>query len=105
MNMQCTTASVCVVIPWIHTTQAGAAGTVMDMTSFRKLVQWIREEFEAAPDLRLTTREAAAFLGLDLAICERVLSQLLRAGFLDRDGASRYHVVSGFSRTGLQAGQ
>ncbi len=53
-------------IPSIHTTQAGVAGTVMEMMSFRKLVQWIREEFEAAPDLRLTTREAAAFLGLDL---------------------------------------
>jgi hypothetical protein len=54
-------------IPSIHTMQAGVAGTVMEMKSFRKLVQWIREEFEAAPDLRLTTREAAAFLGLDLA--------------------------------------
>jgi BMFP domain-containing protein YqiC len=43
---------------------------VMEMKSFRKLVQWIREEFEATPDLRLTTREAAAFLGLDLATCE-----------------------------------
>ncbi len=48
---------------------------------FRKLVQWIREEFEAAPGLRLTTREAAAFLGLDLVTCERVLLQLF-AGFL-----------------------
>jgi DNA-binding IclR family transcriptional regulator len=65
----------------------------MEMKSFRKLVQWIREEFEAAPDLRLTTREAAAFLGLDLAICERVLLQLLRAGFLLRDADERYRVA------------
>src|SRR5688572_32800326 len=41
---------------------------------FRKLVQWIREEFEAAPDLRLPTREAAAFLGLDVDMCDRVLA-------------------------------
>jgi len=28
--------------------------TVEDVMFFRKLVQWIREEFEAAPNLRLT---------------------------------------------------
>ena len=57
----------------------------MEKKSFRKLVQWIREEFEAAPDLRLTTREAAAFLGLEPGTCERVLSQFLRAGFSRKD--------------------
>jgi hypothetical protein len=82
------------VIPSIHIVQAGVAGTLMEMKSFRKLVQWIREEFEAAPDLRLTTREAAAFLGLDLATCERVLRQLLRAGHLDLDADQRYGAVS-----------
>jgi len=82
-------------IPSIHTVQAGVAGTVMEMKSFRKLVQWIREEFEAAPDLRLTTREAAAFLGLDLSTSERVLSQLFRAGFLRRYAGDRYGAVSG----------
>ena len=81
-------------IPPIHTMQAGVAGTVMEMKSFRKLVQWIREEFEAAPDLRLTTREAAAFLGLDLATCERVLGQLFRAGALRRYAGDRYGAVS-----------
>jgi predicted transcriptional regulator of viral defense system len=77
-------------IPSIHQMQAGVARTVMEMKSFRKLVQWIREEFEAAPDLRLTTREAAAFLGLDLATAEHVLSQLLRAGHLAQDTNGRY---------------
>ena len=81
-------------IPSFHTVQAGVAGTVMQMKSFRKLVQWIREEFEAAPDLRLTTREAAAFLGLDLATCERVLSQLFRAGVLHRYADDRYGAVT-----------
>lgn len=76
--------------PFVHTMRAGAAGTLIEMKSFRKLVQWIREEFEAAPDLRLTTREAAAFLGLDLATCERVLVQLLRAGHLAQGADGRY---------------
>ncbi len=67
--------------------------SLMEMKSFRKLVQWIREEFEDAPHLRLTTREAAAFLGLDLAVCERVLSQLLRAGFLTRGADNRYYAA------------
>ncbi len=68
--------------------------TLKDTMSFRKLVQWIREEFEAAPDLRLTTREAAAFLGLELATCERVLSQLFRAGVLRRYADNRYGAVA-----------
>jgi hypothetical protein len=90
LNPQCTTASVCTFIPSIHTVQAGASGAHMQAMFFRKLVQWIREEFEAAPDLRLTTREAAAFLGLDLATCERVLAELLRTGFLARGPDDRY---------------
>jgi hypothetical protein len=94
MNIQCATAPACMFIPSIHTMRAGAAGTVMEMKSFRKLVQWIREEFEAAPELRLTTREAAAFLGLDLATCERVLSQLLRAGFLAQESDGRFHALT-----------
>jgi hypothetical protein len=64
--------------------------TVEDVMFFRKLVQWIREEFEAAPNLRLTTREAAAFLGLDLDTCERVLSQLLGTGALMRGPDGRF---------------
>jgi hypothetical protein len=74
--------------------QAGAAGALMAPTSFRKLVQWIREEFEAAPDLRLTTREAAAFLGLDPATCERILVQLLRAGLLAQGTDGRFRAVT-----------
>ena len=81
-------------IPSIHKMQGGVARTVMEMKSFRKLVQWIREEFEATPDLRLTTREAAAFLGLDPGTAERVLSQLFRAGFLRRYADNRYGAVN-----------
>lgn len=93
LNVQCSTASACMVHPYVHA-QAGAAGTLMEKKSFRKLVQWIREEFEAAPHLRLTTREAAAFLGLDLLTCERVLAQLFRAGVLRRYADNRYGAIA-----------
>src|SRR5688572_24128874 len=74
---------------------ARATATVREAMYYRKLVQWIREEFEAAPDLRLTTREAAAFLGLDLDTSERVLSQLLNVGALTQDPDGRFVAVSG----------
>jgi hypothetical protein len=90
--MHCTSASACTVIPFIHR-QAGAADTLMETRSFRKLVQWIREEFDAAPHLRLTTGEAAAFLGLDMSTAERVLSQLLCAGFLAQGPDGRFRTV------------
>lgn len=56
----------------------------------RKLVQRIREEFEYFPELRLTAGEAARFWALDIATCQRVLTELLTAGFLMRDGDERY---------------
>src|SRR5262245_58419699 len=95
LNPQCTTASACSFIPSIHTKQAGVAENLMEMKSLRKLVQWLRGEFEAAPHLRLTTREAAACLGLDLDTAQRVLSQLFRAGFLRQYADDRYGVVAG----------
>ena len=61
---------------------------------FRKLVQRIREEFEDAPDLRMTVSEAARFFALDLATCERVLMQLLSEGFLTRGADQRYRLVA-----------
>jgi len=57
---------------------------------FRKLVQRIREEFENAPDLRMTVCEAARFFALDLATCERVMTELFRAGFVSRGVDGRY---------------
>ena len=53
---------------------------------FHKLVQRIREEFDYFPDLRLTAAEGACFWALDVAVCQRVLTELLVAGFLMRDG-------------------
>ena len=60
---------------------------------FGKLVKRIREEFEAFPDLRLTVTEAAGFWALDRMTCERVLAELLRAGFLARGPDDRYRVA------------
>jgi DNA-binding IclR family transcriptional regulator len=54
------------------------------------LVQRIREEFEEAPGLRVTVREAARFWGLDEETCGQVLQQLLAVGFLARGGDGRY---------------
>jgi len=63
----------------------------MSMFFFRKLVQRIREEFEEAPGLRLTTTEAARFWGLDRATCERLLAELLLIGFLRQGPDQRYY--------------
>ena len=60
---------------------------------FAKLVQRIREEFENAPHLRMTVSEAARFWALDRATCERVLSELLRVGFVVRGPDQRYSCV------------
>lgn len=56
---------------------------------FRKLVQRIREEFEYFPGLRLTAGEAARFWSLEISTCQRVLTELLAAGFLARE-SGRY---------------
>jgi Fic family protein len=55
-----------------------------------KLVQRIREEFQEAPGLRLTTDQAARFWGLDLQTSEAVLRELRRAGFLLQRSDGRY---------------
>ena len=70
---------------------------------FRKLVQRIREEFDYFPGLRLTASEAASFWGLDLTICQRVLTELLTAGFLTRDGNERYGPPEGGPYLNLSA--
>jgi hypothetical protein len=59
------------------------------------LVQRIREEFEEAPGLRLTVREAARFWGLDEETCGHVLAQLLATGFLATGGDGRYRQTYG----------
>jgi DNA-binding IclR family transcriptional regulator len=59
-----------------------------------KLSQRIREEFQEAPGLQVTVREAARFWGLDEATCEQVLTHLFAVGFLRRGSDSRYRQAS-----------
>ena len=54
------------------------------------LVQRIREEFEEAPSLTITVRDAARFWGLDEETCGHVLAQLLATGFGCEGGDGRY---------------
>jgi DNA-binding IclR family transcriptional regulator len=61
---------------------------------FRKLVQRIREEFENAPDLRVTVAEAARFFALDRATSARVMSELSRTGSITRGPDQRYRLLS-----------
>ena len=56
----------------------------------RKLLQRLREEFEDAPGLRLTTGEAARYWGLDETTCALVLGELWAAGFLARGADGRF---------------
>jgi hypothetical protein len=48
----------------------------------RKLVQRIQAEFEEAPGLAITVERGVRFWALDAATCERVLTDLRKAGFL-----------------------
>jgi hypothetical protein len=104
--MSCVDADVpaCGFIPVVHIPQAGAVPShpslrtfpdaTMPAPFFRKLVQRIREEFEDAPNLRLTVSEAARFWALDFATCERILTELLRTGFLARGPDERFGQVA-----------
>lgn len=59
-----------------------------------KLTQRIREEFEEAPGLRVTVREASRFWDLDEMTCRQILARLRAAGFLTVDSDSRYRQVA-----------
>src|SRR5262245_48032337 len=95
-SMSCVNVDVpaCGFIPVVHIPQADAVPShpslmafpeeAMQASLFRKLVQRIREEFQDAPNLRMTVCEAARFWALDFATCQHVLTELLRIGFLAR---------------------
>ena len=58
-----------------------------------KLAQRIGEEFEDAPDLRLTLSEASRFWGLDEETCAQVLTHLVATGFLVQGVDARYYTA------------
>lgn len=55
------------------------------------------EEFQEAPDLRLTTWQASRLVRLDPAVCQSLLDALVEMGVLRRAGGRYAHVPS---RTG-----
>lgn len=59
----------------------GARLTVSDITTR------CRGEFLEMPGMRLTLQQAARFLGIDAATCERALEQLVSSGFLRKVGS------------------
>lgn len=50
----------------------------------------IRGEYREMPGLRLKTEQAMRLWSLDQATCERVLNDLVRSGFLQRDDSGRF---------------
>ncbi|MDQ3171764.1 MAG: hypothetical protein M3Q55_16640 [Acidobacteriota bacterium] len=50
----------------------------------------VMSEFNEMPGMRLTLPQAARLWALSLDDCERVMSDLVRAGFLTLDGHARY---------------
>ena len=63
----------------------------MDLIDFdRDVFEDIREEFEEAPERRVTIGEGARFWGLDEPTCEQVFAQLLAGGFLVKNVDGRF---------------
>lgn len=50
----------------------------------------IRGEYREMPAMRLRAEQAMRLWHIDRATCERALDDLVREGFLQRDGAGRY---------------
>lgn len=50
----------------------------------------VRAEFNEMPGMRLTLQQAARLWDMPESRCERLLEQLVSAGFLVRDRAKRY---------------
>lgn len=50
----------------------------------------IRGEYHEMPGLRLRPEQAMRLWSLDRHTCDRILDELVRSGFLQRDGSGRY---------------
>ncbi|MFA5909177.1 MAG: hypothetical protein WC815_10405 [Vicinamibacterales bacterium] len=55
----------------------------------------VRGEYREMPGLRLRAEQAMRLWSLDRATCERLLDDLVGAGFLQRDDTGRYVRVHG----------
>lgn len=79
--------------------QIGEPGTVyvFHRTPMSDLELRIRGEYREMPGMRLRPEQAMRLWSLDRATCERVLDELVREGFLQRDDTGRYaRVHSGY---------
>lgn len=56
----------------------------------RMLVRRVRGEFLDMPGMRLTLLQAQRLFGLRIDICERILSELVREGFLRRSNGAAF---------------
>ncbi len=54
---------------------------------FRVALAKVRDLFVKAPDIRLTTAEAARASGLDRQVCRVLLRNLAKAGVIERRGS------------------
>ncbi len=60
------------------------------LASREHVVRRVRSEFEEMPGLRLTLAQARLLFGLEVGCCQRVLDELVRAGFLVRTREHQY---------------
>jgi hypothetical protein len=72
----------------LNSVAATSPDTVRDREGRDVLTRRVRAEFQEMPGMQLTLRQAQRLFGLPSDICQRVLGELMREGFLcsARDG-------------------
>lgn len=76
-------------------TLPGAAGSLDPQTldvsaTFEQLAQRIRSEYREMPGLNVTRDQARCLWALDPDVCDRLLTHLVRSGFLARTAQNTY---------------
>jgi hypothetical protein len=62
----------------------------MNTLAYREAFERIRAEFSEMPGMRLTPEQVERLSGVDRAVCQCVLDDLVRAKFLNRFSNGRY---------------
>jgi hypothetical protein len=71
----------------------------MNPLGYREAFERIRAEFSEMPGMRLTPEQVERLSGVDRAVCQDVLEDLVRAKFLDRLSNGSYGKASETSIT------